>query len=134
MTSTRSILASLVLASVLLGACGGDDDSTGDVASTETTEEPSGTSDAADGAGDTVTIERSRFEPKALEVAVGTEVTFENLDPYAHTVTSNEDSAVAFDSGELPQDETFTQVFDEAGTYGYFCDIHPTMRAEVVVS
>lgn len=135
MTSTRSVLVpSLALATVLLlGACGGDDDTDGD-ASADTSEASTSTTGAAAEPGDTVTIERSRFEPDTLEVTVGAEVAFENLDPYAHTVTSADDSPVAFDSGELPQDETFTQTFDEAGTYAYFCEIHPTMRAEVVVS
>jgi plastocyanin len=119
MTSPRRILLpSLVLAAVLLGACGGDDD-------------------AGDAAADpvaTVTIERSRFAPDPVEITAGSEVAFENLDAFAHTVTSAEGSELTFDSGELRQDEVFTQTFDEAGTYAYFCEIHPTMRAEVVVS
>lgn len=139
MTTSRTLLVpSLVLAAALLGACG--DDSATDDAATETTEAASGSTatesaseDAAAG-GDTVTIEQSRFSPDPLEVAAGAEVTFENLDPFAHTVTSAEGSAVEFDSGDLGQDATFSQTFDEAGTYAYFCEIHPTMRAEVVVS
>ena len=117
LSSHRTLIPSLALAAVLLAACG-DDDDTGAIAPDE----------------DTVTIERSRFAPDPLEVAAGTEVTFENVDPFAHTVTSAEDSPLEFDSAEFGQDETFTQTFDEAGTYAYFCQIHPTMRAEVVVS
>jgi plastocyanin len=113
----RSLVPSLVLAAALLGACGDDDDG-----------------GAAADAGATVTIEQSRFAPDPVEVAVGSEVTFENLDAFAHTVTSAEGSDLEFASGELGPDETFTQTFDEAGTYGYFCEIHPTMRAEVTVS
>lgn len=131
MTSSRTtLIASLVLAAVLLGACGDDDDTATD-APTATEAEDDPTADAADGA--TVTMEQSRYAPDSLEVAPGTEVTFENMDPYAHTVTSAEGSTVEFDSGELGQDETFTQTFEEAGTYDFFCEIHPTMRAEVVV-
>ena len=141
MTTSRTLLVpSLVLAAALLGACGGDDDAATDDATTEATETTSestptesASEDAAAG-DDTVTIEQSRFSPDPLEVAAGTEVTFENLDPFAHTVTSAEGSAVEFDSGDLGQDATFTQTFDEAGTYEYFCEIHPTMRAEVAVS
>ena len=132
------LIPPVLLATVLLGACGGDDDG---VAVTDTTAadapEPTGTETPAEGdaaADGGVTIERSRFGPEVLEVAAGTTVTFENTDPYAHTVTSADDSAADFDSGELAQDETFEQTFDEAGTYEYFCQIHPTMTAEVVVS
>jgi len=118
MTPRRALLPSLVLAAVLLGACGDDDDATATDASAP---------DAV------VTMEQSRFAPDSLDVAPGTAVTFENLDPYAHTVTSAEGSTVAFDSGQLGEGETYVQTFAEAGTYGYFCEIHPTMRAEVVV-
>jgi plastocyanin len=125
MTPRPLLIPSLVLAAVLLGACAGDDDAAD---ATETgSEEPAAS-------GDTVTIEQSRFSPDPLEVAAGTEVTFENVDPFAHTVTSAEGSAVDYDSGDLTQDETFARTFDEAGTYAYFCEIHPTMRAEVIVS
>ncbi|MCO8126516.1 cupredoxin domain-containing protein [Acidimicrobiia bacterium EGI L10123] len=115
MTLSRPILL-LVLAPVLLAACGDDDTEVADA-------EP----------GPTITMEQSRYAPDSVEVAPGSEVTFENLDPFAHTVTSAEGSPLAFDSGELGQDETYVQTFDEAGTYEYFCEIHPTMRAEVAV-
>lgn len=82
----------------------------------------------------TVTIERSRFGERELVVPVGTTVTFVNLDEFAHTVTSREDAPVPFDSGELVAGETFEITFDEPGTYDYFCRIHPTMRATVIVT
>ncbi|HSP03780.1 MAG TPA: plastocyanin/azurin family copper-binding protein [Acidimicrobiales bacterium] len=118
MTPRRALLPSLVLAAVLLSACGDDDDST------------AADAPAADAV---VTMEESRFAPDSLDVAPGTEVTFENLDPYAHTVTAAEGSTAEFDSGQLGEGDTFVQTFDDAGTYEYFCEIHPTMRAEVVV-
>ena len=137
MNRSRTLLIpSLVLAAALLGACGDDDavsgDSTEDVTTSETTTGDAGAEEPA--GGDTVTMEQSRYSPQTLEVAAGTEVTFENLDAYAHTVTSAEDSDVEFDSGELGPDQTFAQTFDEAGTFEYFCEIHPTMQAEIVVS
>ena len=118
MTPRRALLPSLVLAAVLLSACGDDDDST------------AADAPAADAV---VTMEESRFAPDSLDVAPGSEVTFENLDPYAHTVTAAEGSTAEFDSGQLGEGDTFVQTFDDAGTYEYFCEIHPTMRAEVVV-
>ncbi len=132
MTTPRHLLIPcLALATVLLGACGGDDDTVADPTEESTSSVTTEAAEPAD--GDVVTLERSRFAPDSLEVAAGTEVTFENLDSYAHTVTSAEGSAVEFSSGELAGGETFAQSFDEAGTYSYFCEIHPTMRGEVVV-
>lgn len=80
-----------------------------------------------------VIITRSRFEPATIGVTAGQRVRFSNTDPFAHTITSERSSSVPFDSGTLGQNEHFTATFDEAGTYAYFCAIHPTMRAEVVV-
>lgn len=116
MTPPRTLLPSLALAVLLLGACGDDE------AATDAT-----TTDAV------VTMEQSRFAPDSLDVAPGSEVTFENFDPYAHTVTAAEGSTVEFDSGQLGEGDTFVQTFDDAGAYEYFCEIHPTMRAEIVV-
>ena len=87
-----------------------------------------------DGEGPVVEIERSRFDTAVLEVEAGTTVVFRNLDGYAHTVTSFDDAPMAFDSGEFGEGETFEVTFDEPGEYRYFCAIHPTMRASVVVS
>jgi len=80
-----------------------------------------------------VVIERSRFGPTALVITSGTTVRFENFDPFAHTVTANEGTPLTFASGDLGQGEQFSVTFDEPGTYRYFCEIHPTMRATVVV-
>lgn len=114
-----ALLASVTFAALVLGACGSG-------------EEPDATGGAPpDGA--TVTMERSRFEPDEVVVDAGAEVTFENLDSFAHTVTAAEGADANFDSGDLGEDEAFVHRFESAGTFDYFCRIHPTMRATVVV-
>lgn len=114
-----------------LSACGGSSDATATsgAAGADSTVEASPESTA----GDVVTITNSRFDQLELRVAPGTTVTFVNTDPFGHTVTSGDDSPVEFDSGDLGQDATFEFTFDEAGEYPYFCQIHPTMRAVVIV-
>ena len=114
------LVAALAVGAVaLLGACGDDSDS----------EEGAGeTSEAA-----TVEIESSQFAPEELTVDAGTSVEFVNLDGFDHTVTADDGSALEFDSGALGQDESFTQAFDEAGSFDYFCQIHPTMRGTIIV-
>lgn len=119
-TSAPTTLTAVVTGAVLLLAACGDDSST---------ENPL----APTGGAAAVSIERSRYAPEEIEVAVGAEVTFENLDPFAHTVTSASGSSLDYDSGDLGEGDTFVQRFDEAGSYDYFCEIHPTMRATVVV-
>ncbi len=132
---TVPVIAAALLA---LSACGGSSDDTATpttvTASGATAETPADTSDGPAAADDNVvTISNSRFDNVELRVAPGTTVTFVNTDPFAHTITSRDDSAVDFDSGEFGQDETFEFTFDEPGEYAYFCQIHPTMRAVVIV-
>jgi plastocyanin len=72
------------------------------------------------------------FEPKELIVPVGTTVIWVNADDLPHTVTST-DSPPLFSSHALDTNDTFSFVFRTAGTYDYFCKLHPTMTGKVVV-
>ncbi|MGH2788828.1 MAG: cupredoxin domain-containing protein [Actinomycetota bacterium] len=89
------------------------------------------------------------YKPATLRVASGSEVVWTNLDDdVRHTVTSGRpgDAGVpgvseatepepdgTFD-GDLPDDSTsFRFTFEDTGTYPYFCRVHPSMTAEVVV-
>ncbi|MGK0276982.1 MAG: plastocyanin [Ilumatobacter sp.] len=127
------IAATSVLA---LTACSSSDDA----ADNSTVETAAGESAPATESPDTsatggaVDITKSRFGPLELNVGVGDTVTFTNSDPFDHTVTSKDDAAQQFDSGNFGENETFEVEFAAAGIYAYFCQIHPTMRATVVVS
>jgi len=133
MRTRTTLIATLLLASTALAACGGDDDEAATGGADETTETTEASGGAEPAADPEVSIERSRFEPDELVVDVGTEVTWTNLDAFAHTVTSAEGSEATFDSGEMLEGDTFARTFDEAGTYEYFCELHPTMKSTVVV-
>jgi plastocyanin len=65
-------------------------------------------------------------------VKVGETVTWVNDDTVAHTATSQ--GGALFDSGNLPTGGTFRFTFTKAGTYHYFCTIHPWMKGVVVVA
>jgi plastocyanin len=85
---------------------------------------------AAAPAAVTVPIKSFAFMPMEVSVPVGGSVTWKNLDPEPHTVTSTDG---AFRSAGLDQGDSFTFKFTKAGTYPYICSIHPQMRARVVV-
>jgi plastocyanin len=75
-------------------------------------------------------IESFQFNPPTLTIPVGTTVTWTNHDRDEHTVTS---STRLFSSAGLDPNETYSFRFDTAGTYAYFCAIHPHMTAQIVV-
>jgi plastocyanin len=77
-----------------------------------------------------VKIDNFSFGPATLTVSVGTTVTWINYDDIPHTVVSTDK---AFKSRVLDTDEKFSFTFSKAGTYPYFCSIHPKMTGTVVV-
>jgi plastocyanin len=79
-----------------------------------------------------VKIDNFSFSPATLTVAVGTTVTWTNQDDIPHTVVSTDDPR-AFRSKVLDTDEKFTYTFSKAGTFAYFCSVHPKMTGTVVV-
>lgn len=92
-------------------------------------------SDDASAAGDSVTIVDFAFDPASIEVAAGSTVTWTNDDGVQHTVTAGEPDGEIGDFNEpIDADASVEVTFDEAGTFAYYCAIHPSMIGEVVVS
>ena len=79
---------------------------------------------------DEVEIGDFAFAPGEIEVGIGSEVTWRNVDPAAHTVTDRDGS---FDSGTVDPGSAFSTAFEHGGTFRYFCQIHPTMHGTVRV-
>jgi plastocyanin len=77
-----------------------------------------------------VKIDNFVFGPQTLTVPVGTTVTWTNSDDIPHTSVSTEG---VFKSKVLDTDEKFSYTFSKAGTYPYYCTIHPKMTGKVVV-
>ena len=77
-----------------------------------------------------VKIDNFSFGPGTLTVAVGSTVVWTNHDDIPHTVVSTEG---VFKSKVLDTDEKFSYTFTKAGTFPYFCSIHPKMTGKVVV-
>ncbi|KAG2478452.1 MAG: conserved exported protein of unknown function [Nitrosopumilales archaeon] len=76
------------------------------------------------------------WDPSVVTVGVGETVTWSNDDTAAHTVTSG--SAAdgpdgVFDSSLFMAGAEFSHTFDEAGTFDYFCMVHPWMAGQVIV-
>jgi plastocyanin len=113
MTPARSLLVLLAALPVLLfAACGGSDDSSEPVATTD------------------VSMAKSyRFDPKTIAVDAGATVTWTNDDNFTHTVKvdGQEDHKVG-------RGDSVSITFDTPGTYHYVCTLHSKdMDGEVIV-
>jgi plastocyanin len=76
------------------------------------------------------------YLPFEINVALGATVSWINDDSAAHTVTSGTvDAGITdvFDSSIFMAGDVFEFTFDEAGTYDYFCMVHPWMTGIVNV-
>jgi len=71
------------------------------------------------------------YDPAEVTINVGNTVEWTQLDEIPHTVTST--PAGIFDSGVLSKGNTFSFTFTQAGTYSYYCDLHPAMVGTVTV-
>ena len=87
-------------------------------------------SDQPSAANAEVKIDNFSFGPQELTVAAGTTVTWTNRDDIPHTVVSTDG---VFKSKVRDTDEKFSYTFTKAGTYPYYCSVHPKMTGKVVV-
>ena len=92
------------------------------VSEVESSAEPTQTAD--------VRISQMRFNAPTVTIKVGGSVNWENNESVPHTITASDGS---FGSNQLGQGDSFSRTFDQVGTYGYYCSLHPMMRGEVVV-
>jgi plastocyanin len=137
------LIAALVALSLGLAACGsGGSDSTSSEAETappaseetsgeemESTEsEPAPSGEASK--SEKVDIVEFTYQPDPVVVAVGGKVIWQNRDTAPHTATADDGS---FDTGTIEKGKIGSETFKEAGTFTYFCEIHPTMHGTVEV-
>jgi plastocyanin len=144
MRSKPLFIAALVALSLGLAACG---DSGSDSSSTEAETTPPASEETTEGAqGDTteseaapsgeaaksekVDIVEFTYQPDPVVVQTGGKVIWQNQDAAPHTATADDGS---FDTGTIEKGKIGSETFKEAGTFTYFCEIHPTMHGTVEV-
>jgi 3',5'-cyclic-AMP phosphodiesterase len=79
-----------------------------------------------------VLIDNFSFSPKTFTVTAGATVTWTNHDNVPHVVTSADDQFKK--SPLLKAGQRFSNTFATAGTYSYFCSIHPRMTGKIIVN
>ena len=77
-----------------------------------------------------VSIHNFAFQPARLVVSPGTRIVWTNQDSDPHTVDSTHG---VWTSDALDTGSQFARVFPTAGTFPYYCSIHPFMHGTIVV-
>ncbi len=81
--------------------------------------------------GGQVSIDNFTFSPAMLTVKSGGTVTWTNHDDIPHSIVC---PALGLKSHVLDSDQSFSCSFERAGSFEYFCGIHPHMKGSIVVS
>jgi plastocyanin len=130
----RLLLAPVLIAlSLALAACGSSDDSSTETEATTDTTTESNSAPAPSGEAqhsEKVEIVEFTYGPDPVTVQAGGKVIWLNEDTAPHTATADDGS---FDTGTLERGKLKSETFKQAGTYPYFCEIHPTMHGTVEV-
>jgi plastocyanin len=84
----------------------------------------------AEPAATEVKIDNFTFVPQRLTIKPGTTVTWINEDDIPHAVAA---TGKEFRSKVLDTDDKFSFTFTTAGTFEYFCSLHPHMTGTIVV-
>lgn len=89
----------------------------------------------------TVQIMDTGFVPDRMDVMEGGKVVWKNMTQKEHTVTAKmksgepgqEKDKPSFDSGPIKPGASWEYTFTKAGTFEYYCTLHPKMTGTVVV-
>jgi plastocyanin len=112
-----AMLCGLAVVNLALGAIGG---------------EMKANEAATGGSQNRIEIKDFHFEPQTVTVKSGEKITWINKDEEPHTVVSVEKQfkkSTALDTGD-----EFTITAGAAGTYTYFCSVHPKMTGTIIVT
>ena len=78
-----------------------------------------------------IEIKNFDYSQKELRIKAGDIVIWTNKDSTRHTITS--DSGDELDSELLAVGETYSQTFNQPGTFSYHCTPHPYMKGKIIV-
>ena len=76
------------------------------------------------------------FVPSTVTIEVGDTVTWDNTDTAAHTATAGtaaDGPSGVFDSSLIMSGGSYSYTADTAGTFDYFCMVHPWMEGTLIV-
>ncbi len=81
-----------------------------------------------------VAIKNFAFSPATLTIKSGTKVTWTNQDSAPHQIVADSASNLSgLISSLLSQGQSYNFTFTKTGTFGYHCQIHPSMTGTIIV-
>ena len=119
----RSGIAGVAAVAVLFAGCG-DDDTPARAATATPTPKATPTPPEAVAAVVKVSIGDNNYKPKDVTIVRGQSVSWRNQGAVAHTVTSDTDSAVEFDSGTVDPGGVYALKPGAPGKLTYYCTVH----------
>lgn len=133
-TYVRAVAVSVGLLTMWTGACAGStDESSANVRSTTAPENtvaipPDSVVDRTGETTVTISLIDNVFEPRFVEVSVGTQVVFANDGRNLHDVHPEFDRDFAATLDDLAPGGSHVVTFDRVGTFTYYCKLHGTAR------
>jgi plastocyanin len=79
-----------------------------------------------------VVIRDYELLPPTIPIAAGETVTWQNTDDVDHQLLSDDGTTV--DTGVIAPGQPAAATLTTPGSYGYYCDIHNSMRGTIVIS
>jgi plastocyanin len=124
-----TVAPAVALVALLLAGCGGGDDG-----ETKADSAPAATTNQQEAvpAVVKVSIGDNFYKPKDLTIKRGQSISWRNQGAVAHTVTSDGDSAVKFDSGTVNPGGVYALKPGTAGKLTYHCTIHGKVQSGTI--
>jgi plastocyanin len=131
---TAALIAAVAFAAAVLTGCGSDGDNSPAPTAAAATATPTATptSQEAVPAVVKVSIGDNFYKPKNLTIVRGQSISWRNQGAVAHTVTSNSDSSVKFDSSTLEPGAAYALKPTTVGKLSYSCSIHGTVQSGTI--
>jgi plastocyanin len=132
MRRSIAITAFVALAALPLAACGDDDDESSNASTQTKTQQQTATQQETVPAAVSVSIGDNFYKPKDVTIQVGQSIKWRNDGAVAHTVTSDSDSTVKFDSGNLDPRGAYALKPATRGKLTYHCTIHGKVQSGTI--
>ena len=118
--------------SLIAAGCGGDDDSGSASTTSATTTSATTTQQTAVPAVVEISIGDNFYKPENVTIKRGQSIKWKNDGAVAHTVTSDSDSSVKFDSSTLNPKAVYALKPSAPGKITYYCTIHGKSQSGTV--